>query len=542
MRKSTLEKTRDQERAASQTVTVQGWDGMHALLLNGNQGPVNPTQRELLYAPEEYLAYLGVVGAAKTSAGCSLMWMLLLFEPGYQALIGRKDYNDLKNTTKKRMEEMLYRLPKGTLLDRDKSAPETWYLRPIAQQESDAGFKPSTAVFMGLHERPSSYEFHGAFIDEADEVPEENVAEVHSRCRLPGKTRKVVLTFNPTDEDHFLYRDCTGLNADGTPVTDPETGEAKGPVYRVLVPKPNENSANLVGGYYNSLRRSMPPDMVARLIEGKWGSSLKGEPVYGRQFSRDFHVRGDLQYNPYEPLYLGHDFGYRKPFTFWAQLSQATGQLKILWEDMGENEEIHERAPRMMALTRMYMTHGGRTPNGEVIHWGDPAAKQHKDTGSTLAVLGQNGIQLHFLENIGIDPGIRAVRHLLTRTVGRGEPALVIHSRCRVLIRTCEAGYRYPEKDSKADASKPLKGNGYDDPADALRYLVVGLFGPVYDPRDHQTPRQAARTGQNVVLTPSGTPWSHEQNQSVLYSQGGHDFGESAEYRPDADPMNRWRR
>jgi hypothetical protein len=527
VRQSNLEKMRAQLREEQAPITVDGIDGMHALLLNGGTKPVNPTQRELLYAQEEMLAYLGMVGAAKTSAGCSLMWMLMLFEPGYRCLIGRKDYNDLKNTTMERMTEMLRRLPPGTLLDRDKSAPATWYIKPLGNTS-----EVSTCVFMGLHERPSSYEFHGAFVDEADEVPQASLSEVASRCRLPGKTRKIVIAFNPPDEDHYLYSDCTGLDTRGNKVLN-DDGTEKGPVYRLLVPSPGENEGNLVAGYYNSLRKSMPADMVARLVEGKWGSSLKGKPVYGSAFKRDFHVKARIPFNPREPLILMHDWGYRAPYTLWCQ-QDARGVLKALWEDYGKEEEIHDRAPRIMALTQMRTTAGDINFTGDLIHWGDPAAKQHKDTGSTLAVLHQNGIMLKFNHGVGIEPGLRAVRHLLGRAV-MGEAAFQISKEgCPVLIRTLEKGYRYPDVDEAGDPNKPKKDNVYDNPADAFRYGVVGLYGPVYLPNEKRGEAvKPAPTIQQIVqptqriLEPGG----------VAPGYGWRPDGDSAEYDPRADPF-----
>lgn len=465
MRKTALEKIRDAKLQSSKPVEVGGMEGLYSILLNG---PINPTQLELIQAKEEELAYLGVVGAAKTSAICLLGWLLVLTEPGYRLLVARRDANDLKDTTYKRMEEMLGRLPKGTLIGRDKSIPIKWYIRPIGDTD-----EVSEITFMGLRERPSSYEFDGAIVDECDEVDESIFNEVRSRCRLKGKTNKIAVAFNPTDEDHWLYGECTGLDAKGNKILRPD-GTVKGPSMRVLVPQPGENKQNLREGYYDNLLSKMPADLAARLVKGEWGSSIKGKPVYGSVFKRRWHVPEQyLEYDPTQPLYCWHDFGYNNPFTHWAQPTEQGG-VRILWEMNGlpGGEEIHQRVPRIKSETRT------RFPNAtQVIHVGDPAARQHKDTGSTLAVLLKNGIQLHYNVGIGIDAGIRAVRMLLSRTAGAGVPAVQIDKRCSITIRMFEKGYRYPEETEHGDKNKPKKDGTYDHPADDVRYGIVWMFG-----------------------------------------------------------------
>jgi len=494
MRKSRVEQIREMRSpSAKPALEVDGLDGMMHLLCSNldPKKPPNPTQKDLIYSDAEMLAYIGMLGNGKTTAICMLGWLLVLFEPGYRLMVGRKDYNDLKDTTAKRMEEMLHRLPAGTLIDRSKESPMKWWIQPVTYKgglpsnlrelktdEREMAYHQATLdgliseiTFMGLHERPSSYEFHGAIVDEADELDKEVFDEVDSRCRLPGRTNKIAIAFNPTDEDHWIFEDCTGTNAKGEPVLD-VFGKPRGQRFRLLQPVRGENEHNLKAGYYEGRLKHMTPDMAERLILGKWGSSIKGTPVYGKVFNRDFHAKGLLDANKYAPLVRFHDFGYRHPFCIWAQVTPFGG-LDVLWEMKGENEEIHEWAPKILAETRTRFPDATR-----VTDWGDPAATQHKDTGSTLSVLNKHGITLHFIPGAKIDAGIRTVRILLGRQSG-GVPAFRIDKRCGFLIRVLEKGYRYPdEKERKGRRmDEPLKDNVYDHAADALRYGIHGLFG-----------------------------------------------------------------
>jgi len=524
MRESRLEQLERLAKKETTVVKLEGLEGLFARLLGG---PPLPTQKKIYFCKDEYIAYMGAAGAAKTSLACALGWFRGLTIPGYRLIVARQDENKLKETTLKRMEEMLKRLPDGTLVERSQKSPETWYINPIG----GIGAGVSQITFLGLNAGLGSLEAHGIIVDEADEVDETTMGTLKLRARLPGIGGLFLVVFNPPDEDHYLYRDCTGLDEHGRPVLDEETGQPKGPIYTLFVPEPKENAANVKKGYYEERARQLTPDLRRRYIEGKWGSTLKGTPVYGHSFRRDFHVaKHPLKFRPTDgPLYRFHDFGFHNPFTFYAQ-KKPFGGLRVLAELNGSDVEIHERAPEILSFTKEKFMEAK-----EVADIGDPAAYQQKDTGATSAVLIRNGIFLRPAPN-DIDGGIRTVRMLLSRNIG-GEPALEIDPSCTVLIRTLERGYRYPkdtrrnsDSPQKAGALKPLKDGIYDHPADAFRYGVVYLFGI---------------HGQVMAQDPEGMPVDY----TALGSGGTTSYAGdplmrpcSIAYRPEADPMNAHRR
>lgn len=504
MRKSRLEVMKEARSAANEPKVLDETAFLDLVL----GGPALPTQRNFI---EDYVqvepgqeeagweaAYMGPYGCAKTSTILAKAWLQALYEPGSQILIARQNFNDLKDTTYKRMEEMLARLPPNTLIEREKSPPIKWVIQPIG----DSG-EYSTFTFMGLSDTLGSYEFHSAFVDECDEVDSARFNEVRGRCRLKGKSRIVCCAFNPPSEDHWLYRECTGLDNRGRPVLGLD-GKPVGAGLKLFLPKPLENATNVRAGYYDDLRRRYPPDMVRRLVEGQWGSTFTGQAVYGSEFKRQWHTFDGVPFVPYLPLLRFWDFGYRIPACIWAQPTDEGG-LNVIREEMGQDVEIRPFAARCKAITATEFS-GAST----VIDFGDPAASQRKDTGSTLAVLVQEGIQLRFIR-AGIDPGIRAVRLLLSRAT-KGEPAFKIARRCTITIRGLEGGYHYPE-DGVGDPSKPVKDGYYDHFMDALRYGITNIFG--------------------VVSTGSTNP-------ALGAARLGGALPESVEYDPNYDPSNGW--
>ena len=65
--------------------------------------------------------------------------------------------------------------------------------------------------------------------------------------------------------------------------------------------------------------------------------------------------------------------------------------------------------------------------------------------------------------------GLEIVRGLMMRNTKKGEPRFVVDESCERLIDALRGAYYY--KVDKTD-ERPVKGEGYDDVADALRYVA----------------------------------------------------------------------
>jgi hypothetical protein len=313
----------------------------------------------------------------------------------------------------------------------------------------------SQITFMGLKDAMGSYEFNWAAVDEADEVDEKRIHEIGTRLRHRGGNYTVMLAFNPPDKHHWLYTACTGR--------DFQDRQVKEPWMKLFMPRPDENVRNLPVGYYDELAKDLPEDMKQRLIEGQWGSTFNGQPVY-REFKFGVHVKDNLDWDIGSPLLRFWDFGYHRPCCIWAQVD-FFGRLLILHSELGSNVEATAWVAFCKSISAQKFPGAKRW-----LDFGDPAANQQKDTGKTVAILYKAGITLRFRPS-RIEPGLRQVRKLLSTLID-GEPAIQIERRGNtILIAALRGGYRLSD-----DGQKAKKDGYYDHLADALRYGVINVF------------------------------------------------------------------
>jgi hypothetical protein len=478
VRKSTADKIRDARRKVEEPQVIS-YDDLFLLLMDPRKKHLreaSPTQWQFLRDPAPFKAFMGRKGSGKTSTIAAVGFMRALLTPGSKGLVARNDYNDLKLTTKLRFEEMLRRLPKGTLVDRSKDPPEVWTIKahPIYHPETGALVSDefSTITFAGLEMlgEGGSYEFDWAALDEASEFDRmQKFTAVNSLMRnlptwweqlgiKPASMYSIMMSFNPTDVFHWIYLACTGFNPQGRKIQDP--------IFKLFTPGDGENQRNLPADYYERAAKGMTEDEKDRKIHGKWGFSAPGAPVL-RQFKRGTHEREGLmtKYLKTEPLFRFWDFGYRHPYVVYSQFDWA-GRLLHLYEVIGENEEIEPFVRRVRTMeAKKFPGHG------KFIDHGDPAARQRKDTGSTLIELQKMGIQLNYQIHT-IETGLKVMRLLLERVVEE-EPVLQYDREgCPILIRALAGGYHLNEK-----TNEPVKDGVYDHPVDADRYGIVDIYG-----------------------------------------------------------------
>lgn len=410
------------------------------------------TQGKFINSPDRFKAYKGMAGCAKTSTIAGSMVARCLLQPGFKGAIGRHNYNDLLGTVVPRVEEMFNRISPGCIVQRDKTPPMRWWIQAFDGTVNEL-------MFIGLKDYPGGYEWHRVAVDEADECDERTIQGLRSRLRAPSPEGVspdygLDLAFNPPDETHWLYTACTGLNEEGRKVQDPWL--------KLYEPTEGENDENLPVNYYIENFAGMPDDMLQRLKHGKWGANFKGDPVFP-QFASGLHAVDNIPFDPDLPVFRFWDFGYRRPACIFVQMDNDY-RIRVLAEKLGENEEAKPFIEKILAFSnRNFPSAPGW------LDFGDPAAKQKKDTGSTLSILNEAGIDLIFIES-SIEEGLRRIRFLLERII-KGIPAVTVSRKNAPLtLRMMQGGYRLGPN------GKPLKDGFYDHLADAFRYGILNLF------------------------------------------------------------------
>lgn len=447
-------------------------EDMFGLMLDDRGRPkaermANPTQIAFYNDESIFRGYMGPKGCSKTSTIAATGLMRAIAMPGSKGFVGRNDYNDVMTTTGLRMEEMLKRLPKGMLLDRSKAPPMQWWIQPIPTLSPEGDIlddTPAMITFVGMEalEAGGSFEVNWGIIDEANEVAEANARIVSGWLRHKGGNYFVGMAWNPTDAFHWLYQACTGKDHAGRKVGEPWI--------KLFIPQPRENQRNLPDEYYETQAKTMTEDQRIRLIEGKWGATFEGQPVI-MEFKYGIHARSNLmeRYDKYSPLFRTLDFGYRHPSCHWHQLDWK-GRLLTIHEHLGTDVEIEPFIKECEAKEKQWFPEH----KGGYTNIGDPAAKQKKDTGSTLSVLLANGWKLNFKEGQTIEVGLQAIRVNMDKMVD-GEPLLQVDKdNCPILVTGLRGGYHRDET-----GHKPVKDGFYDHSMDEYRYGIVWLFGVV---------------------------------------------------------------
>ena len=213
-------------------------------------------------------------------------------------------------------------------------------------------------------------------------------------------------------------------------------------------------------------------------LEAMRGMSI---PHWRQEYEVDFNVFADRVFDEYDPdvhilrtpfnpltagghIYRGIDFGYRHPYVVWASLSPM-GEMTIFDEWEGENATVEELA---QAISRVDARNGIRESN--VVFSGcDPAGAACADVGvSAVERLGGMGFKLAYRTS-GISAGVDLIKSLLKDAAGTVRLRFAARAEATIFHFT---HYRWDK-----NGDKPDKGDGHDHAVDALRYLIINLFG-----------------------------------------------------------------
>lgn len=328
-----------------------------------------------------------------------------------------------------------------------------------------------------------SLELTGAWINEAREIDKAIYEGIQGRLRRFPRMQDggatwsgLIMDSNPPDDDSWWY----------------ETFEEAKPSNARLFKQPGgmtqqaENLPNLHPNYYQDLAIGKSPEFIKVYIDGQYGSVQDGMAVYSGTWSDGTHVR-ECDPIPGMPLLIGLDFGLT-PSAAIAQLAPS-GQLRVIDELVTEDLGIKRFVDQVLSphLARNYS-------NYAVECSGDPAGLQRAQTDerTVFQVVAEAGFHISAPHTNDTASRVEAVRWFLTRLTD-GQPALVIHPRCKTLRKGFNGGYRFrrlavsgPERYT----SQPDK-NRFSHVHDALQYLALrarsgGVVQVVDRPRAYQ--------------------------------------------------------
>ena len=178
--------------------------GLESMPVQAGQRQIKLLGKQALFAQSKarYPAMFGGFASGKTTAGCIVCLDLCIRFPGIVGAIIRNTYPELRTSTKKVFMDLVTTFDQGKA-DKDR------ILESSNEQYNWVKFKNGSVVFFlhtgseGLFKGP---EFGFFFIDQAEELDEEQVKRITTRLRQPGYPQKGMFVGN-TDKGHnWCYR------------------------------------------------------------------------------------------------------------------------------------------------------------------------------------------------------------------------------------------------------------------------------------------------------------------------------------------------
>jgi hypothetical protein len=263
--------------------------------------------------------------------------------------------------------------------------------------------------------------------------------------------------------------------------------------------------------YYLRMMRGKRQSWIDCYIHNKYVFAVDGKPIYDN-FNQRIHVAEFEVPKKVKVIYHGQDYGLTPAIVFAHVMPD--GQIRI------SHEFVSERMGALNFGTEAAKLAKREFPGARLEGWGDPAGMAASPTDEEKTPISVvNGCGLPTSPAPTNEWTIRrdAFGLCLGTLTMTGEPEILIHPRCKTLIKACAGAYCLKRKKVTGDEQfhdHPDK-NEWSHVAEAAQYLVVGLGrdrrvldGGVDDPervqsvRIHRsTERGAAEDGPRVTVS-----------------------------------------
>ena len=482
---------------------------------------------------------VGPVGSSKTTAFCvEVMKRAMQQEPSpidnvryFKAAVVRNTMPELWRTT---IETWLAIFREDQCGAMRRSAPVHHHIKiPPNPSTNEPGLDLLVDFF--AMDKPDnvrallSYEGTLIWFNEVREIPRSIVKAATDRAgRYPSMAKNgimptwfgVIGDTNPPDEDHWIHEfyleppeyyriykqppgvfECeeredkdgteywrsTDLRAPELTTSDPlRVLDAGG---RIWIANPHaENLENLPlapgqtdylgrGGYYLFRVSGKDFDWIRGYYQGDFGPIFDGLPVIP-EFNRDVHISEDVCVLENVPIIGGFDIG-GGTLNSAAVLGQKHPRGPYLIHDEINPDGTGIGLSEFAAELSHVLSHRFPSMENKVQRfWGDPAGRQRDALFAVTVFDHLQAMGLPVMEAPSNDPRLRieAIKAPLTRMCD-GQPAILIHPRCKNLIKALQGAWCYKRLQVSASKEKfrdvPDK-NQYSHVADALGYLLLG--------------------------------------------------------------------
>ena len=297
-------------------------------------------------------------------------------------------------------------------------------------------------------------------VDEASKVPNfKRIWEMYVRPTLSDKKGRCIMISTPDGFSYFYELYLLGQ-------TDKSWYSFNSPSWFNHYAFPEgEDDEDLV-----EARRTLSKDIYKQEYGAEF-TALSGR-VYD-EFDRNLDV-GNFNYDPYLPVFLSVDFGYRLPAALFFQVYKKGDNLD--WHVNIIDEIAHVKNLKVSQFAQLVMEKNYRIARA----YGDPAGYQTQSSvgvGEAELFRQATGLRIFALrdrESRSIASGISHVRNFICNV--NSDRRLHINKKCVNVINDIES-YRYQDQKDGTDLKNiPLKDGLHDHSMDAMRYFFVNQF------------------------------------------------------------------
>jgi hypothetical protein len=253
---------------------------------------------------------------------------------------------------------------------------------------------------------------------------------------------------------------------------------------------------HLPSSYYEDMMQGKTEDWISVYVDGKWGKSLSGQPVF-KSFDRATHVSKEaLRVHSVvgDTLIIGVDAGLSPAAVIGRVLydSRVLVHDALVSEGMGALRFIREKLKPLLA---------NKFSGFKVIIVIDPAAGQRAQTDERTVkdIYVAEGFTVKFARTNAIAARLAAVDKYLTRTVDGKAGLLLCPEGATPLIKALAGKYRYKVNTKGEIDESPEKSHPWSDVADAFQYLCLHADGGEIFGFDHGAQRREVK--------PAPVPW-----------------------------------